>query len=384
MTKRSLLSCLMLCLMLLGIGVEADASDPCVEGVRSLAEDSGGLDGPRAWPIVATALTPKDDGCIRGTNDSYDLRRHVEAMLAVDATPEQVGNARGLLLTDLLEHFEDVPRTDCPGPDPHCVAGRHEKQVRLLVQQIRDGRFEARPGLRNEWAYQTSGVVAVSYADLRPMIQGACAGGLDDDCIAAVEVAAKVVRTSHAVNEVFTSLYAPYIEASDEFLTLRDKEWNAYLNGASVQFPWELAINGALYREPGQDGFPQPPSEQFVVLHPSVGVESIERADGDRQQAPAVLLEVLGYQRWRWSEGEQKQRWGLSAIVSLADIDGMDKVGFGALLHTPLRHTAVGVVWRDGDDGAEIGITLNLDLAKLVQDHGSDAVRRFIGSAANR
>ena len=370
---------LLLSLFLLGFGASVDASDPCVERVRAFSEQLGGMDQAKAWPIVSQALN-SPAGCILGDEDSSELRRHVDAMLPTDATPEQIGNARGLLLDVLLEHFDGLDQADCAGPEIHCVAGRHDKQVRRLVQQIREGRFQPRQGLRNEWAYQTSGEVAVSYVELRPMIGNACAGGLDATCIDAVEVAAKVARTSKAVNEVFTSLYAPYIEASDQFLTLRDKEWKAYLNGASVQFPWELAINGALYREPNQSGFPQPPAEQLVVLHPSVGVESIEGADGNRQQAAAILVEVLGYQRWRWSEGEQQQRWGISATVSLADIDGMDKVGFGALVHTPMRNTAIGVVWRDGDGGSEIGITLNLDLAKLLQTHGSDAVQRFIGS----
>ena len=117
-------------------------------------------------------------------------------------------------------------------------------------------------------------------------------------------------------------------------------------------------------------------TEQLAELPP--GVEIIDSPDDNNGTQAAIVVEVFGYQRWRWQDGEQRNRWGVSAILSVADINGMDTVGYGAMLHTPIKHTALGVVWRDGNDGSEVGVLLNLNLAQLLQKYNNGDLMSFL------
>ena len=110
-----------------------------------------------------------------------------------------------------------------------------------------------------------------------------------------------------------------------------------------------------------------------MLLRPSPAFEVIDTVDDSSTRA-VIVVEVVGYQRWQWRDGQQHNRWGVSGIVSLADVNGVDTVGYGALVHTPIRNTAIGVVWRDG----EAGVVLNLDLAKLLQNYGNGDLLSFL------
>jgi hypothetical protein len=92
----------------------------------------------------------------------------------------------------------------------------------------------------------------------------------------------------------------------------------------------------------------------------------------------AIVVEVVGYQGWRWRDGKQHNRWGASAIISVADIKGMDTLGYGALIHTPIAYTSIGVTWRDGDDGTEVGVVLNLNVAKLLEKYDNNDLKDFL------
>ena len=48
------------------------------------------------------------------------------------------------------------------------------------------------------------------------------------------------------------------------------------------------------------------------------------------------------------------------------------------MLHTPFRNIALGVIWRDGYDGSEIGVVLNLDLTKLLKSYDNDDLMSFL------
>jgi len=65
-------------------------------------------------------------------------------------------------------------------------------------------------------------------------------------------------------------------------------------------------------------------------------------------------------------------------VASYADIKEMDSVGYGLVLHTPVRNTSVGVIWRDGDQGDEMGVFLNFDLAKLITQYNDFDLSTFL------
>ena len=105
-----------------------------------------------------------------------------------------------------------------------------------------------------------------------------------------------------------------------------------------------------------------------ALLHPSLGFENIETPLGDTSTHAAVLLELFGYERWRWRNGKASNRWGLSVTASYANIPGMDEMGYGFLVHMPIRNIAFGATYRDGDAGSEIGIVMIIRLSKFLQE----------------
>jgi hypothetical protein len=190
------------------------------------------------------------------------------------------------------------------------------------------------------------------------------------------------MRTSLAMVQLIIDYNAPMIEAGAEFLSLRDQEWNEYFNGISVQYPWELAFNSVRFAKQADKteraGFPRAPNSKFVLLHPSLGFEHIDTPLGNSTSSAAVFLELVGYERWRWRNGKATNRWGASVVASYASITGMDDIGYGLLLHTPIRNMAVGVVYRDGAAGGETGLVLNFDLSKLVMQYKNADLGDFL------
>ena len=73
-------------------------------------------------------------------------------------------------------------------------------------------------------------------------------------------------------------------------------------------------------------GFPRAPTSKPIFLHHSVSIEHIDTPTSKSSQEAVVLLEIIGYEKWKWRNGKAKQRWGGSFALSLADIEGMDEV----------------------------------------------------------
>ena len=110
-----------------------------------------------------------------------------------------------------------------------------------------------------------------------------------------------------------------------------------------------------------------------------MGVEYIDTPAGGSRAETAVVLELFGYEKWRYKSGKAVNRWGASVLTSFADIPGMDSVGYGLMLHTPVKNASIGIVWRDGDADSETGILINIDFAKLIQKYDGVDLDRFLG-----
>jgi len=133
----------------------------------------------------------------------------------------------------------------------------------------------------------------------------------------------------------------------------RATSWDEYFSTARSQYLWELLLNGAVMGDSRQEvggvrrGFRSVPHGQWLLLHPNVAFEYAEaEPDGDRF-AGTVLLDLVGYNRWRWNrDGSMGFALGASLIVAASDHAVHNDVGWGVMVHLNHRWSA-GVVFGD-------------------------------------
>ena len=306
------------------VSIHALATEPCISFYERKIKGKAELQGVGVYGMLNGE---REHGCILGPTDTTGIEGQYQKLLA-KPTGADLGIERGLLLEMMLNEFDGVSTKTCEGLAPECVAGRHLRELESLDGQVKSGAFHMVKNSRNPWVPDNfSSKIAISDVNVADFLKEQCEGNIDKPvCADAVALSAKLLRTSLAANELITSHLQPVIGVNDRFLSGRDKEWEAYLNGASVQFPWELAFNSWHFNKwrDDKDKFPRAPTDRWVLFHPSPGVELIDsRVDGNFTKA-AILVEVFGYQRWQWRDGRQGNRWGASGIISMADIEGMD------------------------------------------------------------
>ncbi|ALO46395.1 hypothetical protein [Pseudohongiella spirulinae] len=149
--------------------------------------------------------------------------------------------------------------------------------------------------------------------------------------------------------------------------------WDLYSNEARVQYPWEMLLNGHLYqsdirqreRTSGRELALVdriPPERQIILLHPSIGMEYVDEASDGSRFEPAVVMEWIGFNTWKFAgsgtDVRMRRPLGVSLITTYSDRDGSKNVGHGLALHWNNKLTT-GLSWRsDGDIGVFISIGL--------------------------
>jgi len=194
----------------------------------------------------------------------------------------------------------------------------------------------------------------------------ACKGEPSGACKDSYEKAKNFLSFSYAAWRVTDYLNRPILTSVHAHLETLDKQWDSYFNEARSQFPWELLLNGYLYGRKIADerGLQAPPESQLILLHPSPALEYVSAADDGSRFEPAVVIELLGYNRWSWNGGRQKNPWGGSLIASVSDRAGVDNWGYGGMVH--YKNTfSLGVSSRDGD----LGVFVSVDLGKWINKY---------------
>ena len=146
------------------------------------------------------------------------------------------------------------------------------------------------------------------------------------------------------------------------------ERWENFLDRGYSQMPWESLVNGWLIEPPG---FPElgPPGHQWILLHPTVGLElSVDPLD-EAKIKEAMHVEFLGHV---WYRGEQlEDHWGVSATVSLReDLDP----GIGVLVHIK-RNWNLGVTWHDVDE--DPFLFFSVDLFRFAKQNASKYVAEY-------
>lgn len=150
--------------------------------------------------------------------------------------------------------------------------------------------------------------------------------------------------------------------------------WDLYTNDARVQYPWEMLLNGHLYQRELEQRSPGgaqdvaltdriPPDSQIILLHPGIGFEYVDEATDGSRFEPAVIMEWIGFNRWRYegsgTDVRMARPMGISLVTTLSDRNGSKNVGHGVALHWNHKLTT-GVSWRSG---GEVGIFVSVGLA---------------------
>lgn len=367
----------------------AAPADPCTAAYQRDVGRVGGANALQAnnvFPVFSSERSAS--GCVLGSADTTRIPQLIKALRDAQTTSDKVA-ATAPIFQGTLAELDGFPSTACDEDTLACTAGRQIAAIRALQQALSSNPVDLKSPLikENNWAFHaTDPVTPVSNAKLNALLTNECASGaLSTACVTAVDFAAKLLRTSDAMHELVNVALGPVQEQNARFLAMREKQWNSYLNDVSVQYPWELWINSAIFQKTTsaeeRAKFPEAPHSKWVVLHPSPGFERVEADTGGHSTTAAVFMEFLGYERWSWDKtsGAATGRWGASVIASAVDSKGSNAVGYGLLLKTPFKNTAVGVVWRNGDRGHQINVAINIDVSKLIQQYKSTDINQFIG-----
>ena len=132
--------------------------------------------------------------------------------------------------------------------------------------------------------------------------------------------------------------------------------------------PWESFINGRIIEAPG---FPEtgPPDHQWILLHPTLGLE-LSASSLDEARVKEVLhIELLGH---IWYRGQLLDNFrGLSVTASLReDVDP----GLGLMLHIK-RNWSVGISWHDVDE--DPFLFFSVDLFRFAKQTASSYAEKY-------
>ena len=180
-----------------------------------------------------------------------------------------------------------------------------------------------------------------------------------DKCAAEIAMAETLARTSTLAESALTYYTSCYIDEADKEAIVLDRKWTTYFEDARSQYPWELAFNGwRMDKNDTRDvvngnrmGFLYPPAYQWILAHPSVALEYVSDAPDGQEFKPAVLVEVFGYNRWKYeADGSMGNALGVSAVALFADRGEVKDLGYGLMMHVNNTYS-IGVTRHDSDTG---------------------------------
>jgi hypothetical protein len=187
--------------------------------------------------------------------------------------------------------------------------------------------------------------------------------------------AESLLRAARLAERAFAPDQARAIEAAAARASARDARWRSYFAEARSQYPWELALNSWRYEATVRDkvGVSGPPDWQWIALHPDVGMQYLgSAAPGDRLK-PALVLEIVGYNRWSWgNDNRASGAWGASLVRTYADTASAPTGAWGLAIHRNSKYSLT-IIRSEG----HAGFVLSIDLAGAVTAASEEWRDRF-------
>ena len=344
-------------------------------------------------------------GCLGGDRDDNALTRAVTAILSAAGSDQAAGVSAGERRQVTLQALDQIARSATAHREYSATESGMGIQERLLRlgSALKEAQLAVLSGRGEEglqrpayWKYNPNNGEVCNSDEPTQCIQIALfVGFIDTACPAlppspgcqTVYTAAQDILRYVRLTERSLSYYGrPIIDAHYADAQRRDRQWDAYFDDALFQYPWELAANGVYLKrhDPrprdghgNKLGFLPPPTSQWILLHPNVGLEYVKAAPDGQQFKPVVYVELVGHNRWRWREsGEMKSGLGWSIMTSYADRAGVDDLRYGLMLHYRNRFD-LGITYSD----KEAGVILSMDLAQALSSISQEARSRlrFLG-----
>jgi len=292
---------------------------------------------------VARALLP--DAPLRAAAALREIGDYV-----AEAMPEHGPRARALLAA-LAEEIESV-------------RSRVAERLPLGEQSVKGW----------EWDGNTAQFRGLPTLEMTPLNE-TCAAPTEPKCRDAAAAGKVVFRAAALVRVVLRFSLEEVYQQALEAARVRDAKWTRYFDDARLQFPWELYVNGLRHARENRKagGFADVPDDQWIVLHPGVGLEYVRDAPRGSRFEPALVVELIGYNRWRWRpDGRMGTALGISLIQTYSDRAGLQSARSGIMLHYDHKYS-LALTRGDG----ETGLMLSVDLSRLVDRVGDEARERF-------
>ena len=177
-------------------------------------------------------------------------------------------------------------------------------------------------------------------------------------------IAEALARATHLAERASAPDQAAAIDAARQRAVARDARWRSYFADARSQYPWELFINSWRYEETvrAKEGISGPPAWQWIVLHPDVGLQYVSSAAAGDRFKPALVLELIGYNRWTWGgDNRPYNAGGASLVRTYADTASVPSGGWGIAIHRNSKYTLT-VNRLEG----KTGVLFSIDLVGAV------------------
>lgn len=175
------------------------------------------------------------------------------------------------------------------------------------------------------------------------------------------------------IHRLLTLYQAPVRERTVRTLEALAARWDNYIEHGYSQFPWELVVNGR-----NLSGGYEPPGRQFILLHPSIGVEANGTIWKELQRVDVAVLEAVGaifYNR------DHTRYAGVSGVISLP---ANRNVAGGVYAHLWFPQAKLGHLWRsDPDPRRRRSVLISVDLYDFF-DGIPDRIREAKASALGR
>lgn len=225
-------------------------------------------------------------------------------------------------------------------------------------------------GASSRWSYDPAGKILPEQdgeLHVAALLNTECSKAANAQaCTRALRGSAQVLLAVLQLNRVSNIFLAQKRAAFAEHVVEMDERWKTYFARSRSQYPWELALNSRAFTHsrPAR-GLVGPPTEQWTLLHPSVGLR--HRSGAKSTYEAALVLEVLGYQRWTWDGSRMAGLRGGSLVAAWTDQSKRKKPAIGLIWHLPDNYS-LGLMVDSTGTGRKTSLLLSADLAKLFTD----------------
>jgi len=180
-----------------------------------------------------------------------------------------------------------------------------------------------------------------------------------------VELVRDMRLRGHAVWSVLKHFVAPIQNAQLNAIRDANVRWDNYMKNGYSQLPWEALLNGAVLNFHAFD----PPDKQWIIVHPSLGLEFSTAAFKTTEFQEALNLEILGFIAYFGEQG--KNFMGASASIMMRDDLGP---GIGPVVHFA-KNMSLGVAWHDTNDNDKLDdppfVFMTVDLFRFLDTESS-------------